>query len=125
MSSLRESYLEAVKQASRKAAPRKVLVSKSAIGPPIYCIRDQSGEVVGYAPGEQLGPDERQRVMGKEDLSKSADLDPNSCFDDSPLLPAFNQDGLQSVGQMEIAKSADIDDPDLIGLFPACFRPSR
>lgn len=126
MTSLRENYLEAVKLASKGQRPRKVLVSKSANGPPIYCIRDHTGEVVGYAPGETLSPDELQKVMGREDVAKSAEIDdPNSCFDESPLMPEFNGDGVQSSGVTEVTKSAENDDPDLVGLFPSFLRPSR
>lgn len=108
--SLRENYLHAVKQS--QPVGRKELVSKSALGPNIYAIRNNAGEVVGYAPGEHLSPAEI------EELRKPlGDGDPNAIFDS---LFDFGD-----ANAVEVMKSADdSDDPNtvLIGTFPTWLR---
>ncbi|EAQ81738.1 hypothetical protein [Blastopirellula marina] len=131
MNKLRESYFDAL-----KASSRKQLVSKSATGPKIYCLRNSTGSIIGYAPGEQVAPAEIKRQIEKEEVAKSAQSglgiadglaselqeDPNSMFDASALLPKYD---IQSFGVEEIAKSVNSDDDSLIGIFPAFLRPRK
>jgi hypothetical protein len=78
------------------------------------------GELIGFGTAEPATPEEISRLV-KSEVSKSAvsSDDPNEVFDDSPLLPA-----VQSSGQVEVSKSADIEpEPDpLEGIFPQWLR---
>lgn len=120
---LREKYFDALKAAQALERPRKQLVSKSALGPTIVTVHDSSGVVMGFGPVERVPPNVVQAELRKEEIAKSADIDPNSVFDDSPLMPEFQP--VQSVGQTEVAKAAELeDDPnsDLVGIFPPWLR---
>lgn len=110
MNNLREQYFAAIKQGQRKQ-----LVSKSAAapGPNIYAIKNQSGEIIGFVPGERLSPAEVAAL--KTDIAKSAETDdPNAILDDlfdfgSPPAP------------VEVSKSVEFDDaPNAVldGVFP-------
>lgn len=117
---LREQYFSALKAAQRLERPQKQLVSKSALGPNVVTVVGPTGEVIGFGPAERVPLEVVQEELRKEEVAKSADLDPNAVFDDSPLLPEF-----QSSGQtQDIAKAAELDDeyPELIGIFPPFLR---
>lgn len=121
--SLREKYLQAVAN-SQLSTRGKQLVSKSALGPDIYAVRDDTGRVVGFAPGEQLSPEEIAKL--KQPVSKSAESDLNAVFDSlfdfgEPLTATI---GGQPVNATiaDVQKSADVDDP-LAGIFPLWLQP--
>ena len=104
---LREQYFEALKQSQRKQ-----LVSKSAIGPDIYAIRDSAGNLIGFAPGERLSPGEIADL--KTEVAKSAATDdPNS------VLDSLFDFGGETTEVVEIAKSVEVesDNPNLARRF--------
>lgn len=104
---LRERYFAAVKESQRKE-----LISKSATsGPQVYAIKNQAGEIIGFAPGERLSPSEVAAL--KTDVAKSATAeDPNAVLDS-----LFDFGGPPAV---EVSKSVDANDPNAIldGVFP-------
>ena len=111
---LREQYFAALKESQRKQ-----LLSKSAVAPPVLCIRN-GAEIVGFGVGEPASVEEvaRQVALSKQLVSKSADTDPNAVFDDSPLLPILQSIGRDPVPQV-VKKSAGIDPNSILeGLFP-------
>lgn len=115
MSKLRTQYLEAFKGS-------KTLISKSAIGPQLYAVRNGAGQVLGFYPGERISPEEVKRV-----ISKSADLpeDPNNVFDDFRLFPTAQPEEQQFGQSQEIQKGAELDDDpnaELKSLFPSFLR---
>lgn len=114
MTDLREKYLTALRESCRQSAGKQ-LISKSSIGPQIYCLRNADGEVVGFAPGEPLPAKELEQLR-REQVQKSAlssGEDANAIFDD---LFDFAPDTTEVV-----AKSVECTDeqyPELAGIFP-------
>lgn len=112
---LREKYFAALKE-SQRMEKGKQLISKSALGPAIVALRDDTGRIVGFSAAEPVAPDEvaRQVAIGKADVSKSAtDDDANSLFDAvfGPILGSPNQ---ADESRTVVAKSADRPDPNAV-----------
>lgn len=110
---LREKYLECVKQASK---PGKVLVSKSAIGPDVVALRDANGQVIGFSTVEYVPvthPDVAKHLVSKS--ATKPETDPNAVFDSlffgGPEVPTIGP-GASKPHQTVVAKSVsnDVDD---------------
>lgn len=117
MMSLRDDYLAALRQGQRQ------LVSKSALGPSIACLRDETGRVIGFGPVERVPPEEVARLLRIE-VAKSAEVatDPNAVFDSLfGIGPEFHSIG----AKREASKSADTNADPLEGVFCVGCKPRR
>lgn len=121
---LREQYFQALKESQQKQMVSKSVsdvspVRPGRIGPYVYAVRNNSGEIIGFGQGEPLSKSEIDSL--KTEIAKSATLEPdnsNSIFDD--LFEFRPSDEPQTV---QVQKSVESDDDTLLqSLFPRWLR---